>query len=164
VTRLVASAIIREFRDADGSSVLVLANPEIERSRYRGALRATVDALIAHKDPDSRALIATLDRQLAGVVIFGHTAGADGAGRLQLVVTHPGSRRAGIASALVEASVEVLRRNGARFAAVEMPDDPELAQVMALLARCGFSVDARVRDFYRDGVDLALFRRSLIEG
>ncbi len=161
---LEGSVTIREFRDTDRSSVLALVDQEIRRSAYPATLRGAIDAVLAHRDPDSQALVIFRAEELVGIIIFGTVAGAEGAGRLQLVVTDPGSRRTGIASALVEAAVEVLRRSGARLVAVELPDDPELAPAAGLLERCGFAVDARVRDFHRDGVDLVVFRRTLIAG
>lgn len=158
------SATIREFRDADRSSVLALVDQEISRSRYAATLRGAVEAVFAHDDPDSRALVTFRAGKLVGIIIFGTVAGAEGAGRLQLIVTDPGSRRTGIASALVEAAVEELRRSAARFVVVELPDDPELAPAAALLEHRGFVVDARVRDFHRDGMDLVVFRRPMTGG
>ena len=93
-------------------------------------------------------------------MIHGTVAGAEGAGRLQLVVTAAAFRRAGIATQLVEAAVADLRDAGVRFTMVEIPDDPLLAPAISLLERCRFRIDARVPDFYRDGVDLAVFRRD----
>ena len=43
----------------------------------------------------------------------------------------------------------------------EMPDDPAIGQVRALLASVGFEEEARVPDFYRAGVALTLLRREL---
>jgi hypothetical protein len=43
----------------------------------------------------------------------------------------------------------------------ELPDDPVMGQVRALLASVGFEEEARVPDFYRDGVGLTLLRRDL---
>jgi hypothetical protein len=66
-----------------------------------------------------------------------------------------------MATALIDAALDDLRRTAARFVIVEIPDDTKLAPAMALFAQTGFHVDARVRDFFRDGVDLAVLRREL---
>ncbi len=152
---------IRTLRAGDAAEVRALVLPELERSRYPGAPRAALDAVLDGTDPDSRALVAVREQRLIGVVIHGTIAGSLGAGRLQLIVIAPASRRAGVAIALIDAAAGDLRHAGARFVTVEMPDDIELAPAMALLARTGFHIEASVRDFFRDGVDLAVFRREL---
>ena len=155
------AAIIREFRAADGADVRALADPEIGQSRYRSTWRAAVDAVLGRTDPDSHALVAMAGDTLAGVAIYGGIAGSEGAGRLQLIVTELRSRRAGIAMRLVEASLDALRRGGSRVAFVELPDDSTLHGASALLHRCGFHIESRVGDFFRDGVDLIVLRREL---
>ena len=156
-----AADIVRRFHQTDATDIRRLAEPEIERSPYRSAPAAAIDALVTSSDPDTHGLVATRAHAIVAFVIYGLTAGSEGAGRLQLVVTDAAVRRTGLARRLVEAAVERLRGSGARFVIVEMPDDPALAPATALLQRGGFFVEARVRDFYRDGVDLAVLRREL---
>ncbi len=137
-----------------------VAATELASTPYPNAPRAAIDGLIDGSDPDARAIVAVDKGRIVGFVIFGTFAGSDGAGRLQLVVTAPELRRMGIGQRLVEGAIAELHASGARFALVEMPADPALAIATALLERCGFQVDARVRDFYRDGIDLVAFRRD----
>ena len=143
--------------------VRALVEAEISRSRYRSAPRAALESVIAGTDPDSHGLIALREERVSGLVIFGTIAGSVGAGRLQLIITEPGARRVGIATALVHEAFLRLRHGGARFTIVEIPDDPELAPGLALLRRCGFEEESRVADFFRDGVALMLLRRELAE-
>jgi ribosomal protein S18 acetylase RimI-like enzyme len=155
------SDIVRPFDQADVPAIRRLAEPELGRSAYRSGPAAAIDALVTGSDPDTHGLVAIRGHSIVAFVIHGSIAGAEGAGRLQLVVTDNPFRRMGIARRLVEVAVDRLRGRGARFVIVELPDDPALAPATALLHRCGFLVDARVRDFYRDGVDLAVFRLEL---
>ena len=50
---------------------------------------------------------------------------------------------------------------GARFLLAEMPDDPARGTVFALLREHGFREEARVPDFYREGVALTFLRLEL---
>ncbi len=152
---------VRRFSERDAADIRGLVAPEIAASRYPSGARAALDTLIARTDPDSSALVAFLDETLAGLMIHGAVAGALGAGRLQLIVVAPPFRRLGIATALVEAALADLRTVGARAVFVEMAADAALAPSAALLERCGFELDARVSDFFRDGVDLIVLRRDL---
>ena len=152
---------VRRFEAGDATDVRGLAAPEIERSPYRSGWSAAIDAVVRASDPDVRGLVAIRDGVAVAFAIYGTIAGSEGAGRIQLVVTDAQFQRMGIARRLVVAAVEELRGSGARFVSVEIPGDLALAPAMSLLERCGFHVEARVRDFYRDGVDLAVFRRDL---
>ena len=156
-----APLVIREFDQTVAADVQAFVAPEIAGSRYPSGPRASLDALIGKTDPDCRAHVALRGDTVAGVVIHGAIAGTLGAGRLQLIVTAPRFRRTGVARALVGASLEALRSLRARAAFVEMPDDPVLAPSTALHQPCGFHYEARVPDFYRDGVDLIVLRRDL---
>ena len=62
---------------------------------------------------------------------------------------------------LLSAILDEARSEGARLVVAEMPDDPAIGQVRALLASVGFEEEARVPDFYRAGVALTLLRREL---
>ena len=152
---------IRRFRAEDARDIRSLVAPELERSGYPSAPRAAIDALVDGTDADARALVAMDEDAVIAFIIHGMIAGSEGAARLQLIMTAPAFRRSGIARRLVESAIEDLRGAGARFVAVEMPLDPALEPAAALLGRCGFHIEARVRDFYRDGVDLAIFRRDI---
>jgi hypothetical protein len=59
---------------------------------------------------------------------------------------------------LLDAALHDIAARGARLVVVEMPAEPALAPVRSFLLGRGFQHEARVRDFVRDGVDLALLR------
>ena len=153
--------MIRPWQRADADVIRRVAGPVVGDSRYRSAARGAVDSLIEGADPDARGLVAGTDDDVAAFIIYGTVAGSEGAGRLQLIVTSTAVQRQGLGRRLVERAVADLHAAGARFVLVELPDDPMLAAAASLLERSGFRIEARVRDFFRDGIDLALFRRDL---
>ena len=114
---------------------------------------------------ESRALIVhSGSHDLLGVVVFGEVAGALGTGKLHFVGVTAGARLQGIASRLINAAIAVLAQDGARFVLAEVPDDPRVAAMPELLLRSQFVEEARIPDFYADGVALICFRREIVRG
>lgn len=115
--------------------------------------------------PESRGLVAlSPGGEVIGVVIFGAVAGAIGAGRLHYVAVGASARLRGVASGLCAAALETLAREGCRLVVAELPDDAALRPGAIALARAGFIAEARVPDFYRDGVALVFWRADFADG
>jgi hypothetical protein len=76
-------------------------------------------------------------------------------------VLAPGIQADDVGKRLMQAVGNVSRESGARFMLAEMPDDPALGTVYALLREHGFKEEARVPDFFREGVALTFLRLSL---
>jgi ribosomal protein S18 acetylase RimI-like enzyme len=132
-----------------------------ENSFAGPSAQAAFAAALAGGNPEYSALVAEHGRHVVGVVLYGSTAGAEGAGRLSLLVVDPTARRQGVGGALVQAAVAALRRSGHRFVGVEIPDDRLHEAIHALLVRCGFRIESTVPDYYRDGIALTILRRDL---
>ena len=112
-------------------------------------------------DDEHRALVIARDGTVAGLALFGAVAGAVGVSKLHAAVLAPSVSLGDVGERIVSAVVETARRAGARLTIAELPDDPAIGQVRALLSSAGFEEEARVPDYYRDGVALALLRREL---
>jgi ribosomal protein S18 acetylase RimI-like enzyme len=112
-------------------------------------------------DPEHRALVIARDGTVAGLVLFGSIAGTRGGARLHTAVLAPGIDADDVGERLMRAVASVLKGGGARFLLAEMPDDPALGTVFALLREHGFREEARVPDFYREGVALTFLRLEL---
>jgi ribosomal protein S18 acetylase RimI-like enzyme len=112
-------------------------------------------------DPEHRALVIARDGTVAGLVLFGSIAGTRGGARLHTAVLAPGVDADDVGERLMRAATSVLKTGGARFLLAEMPDDPALGAVFALLREHGFREEARVPDFYREGVALTFLRLEL---
>ena len=113
-------------------------------------------------DPEARALIIERDGTIAGLVLFGLVAGARGAARLHALVLDRGVNAGDVGGRLTSAAAVTAASAGARLLVAEVPDDPALGQVPAVLLRNGFREEARVPDFFRDGVALTFMRRDLV--
>ena len=112
-------------------------------------------------DREHRALVIARDGTVAGLALFGAVAGASGVSKLHAAVVAPSVSAADVGARIVAAVIETARREGDRFVFAELPDDPVMGQARALLTSVGFEEEARVPDFYRDGVALMLLRREL---
>jgi len=112
-------------------------------------------------DPEHRALVIARDGTVAGLALFGMIAGARGGARLHTAVLAPGVEADDVGERLMDAVVHAAREAGARFLLAELPDDPAIGTVLALLRQHGFREEARVPDFYREGVALSFLRLAL---
>jgi ribosomal protein S18 acetylase RimI-like enzyme len=128
---------------------------------YGEPMLASVDAALRSTSAEYRAIVAHEGGAVVGVVAFGETAGAVGAGRVYFVAVDASARRRGIATALTEAACAELRERGARFAVIELPEESRLEGAHVVARRAGFSEEARVSDYVRNGVDLVVLRRDL---
>ena len=111
-------------------------------------------------DPEAHAMVVERDGTIAGLALFGLVAGTHGAARLHALVLDRAVDPDEVGRRLVAAAVASAAAAGARFLLAELPDDPALGPVVAVLRRNGFREEARVPDFYRDGVALTVMRRD----
>ena len=154
------SLVIREPAADELPALGALVEAVVGLSPYASVPRYFLSLALARNGNESTALVAEHDRTVVGVVLFGEIAGAVGAGRLHLIAVAPASRRSGIGERLCTAAVAALTSRGARFVIAEVPDEPLLHGGQALLAGCGFGEEARVADYYRDGVAMIVMRRE----
>jgi hypothetical protein len=112
-------------------------------------------------DQEHRALVIARDGTVAALALFGAVAGAIGVSKLHTAVVAPSVSIADVGRRIVTAVVEGARRDGDRLVVAEIPDDPAMGRVRALLSSVGFVEEARVPDFCREGVALTLLRCEL---
>ncbi|HKW48957.1 MAG TPA: hypothetical protein VJN70_16015 [Gemmatimonadaceae bacterium] len=115
----------------------------------------------AGHDDEHRALVIERDGTVAALALFGSVAGAMGVQKLHAAVLAPSVSAGDVGQRIVGAVLDGARGEGARIVIAELPDDPAMGQVRALLASAGFEEEARVPNFYREGVALTLLRRQL---
>jgi ribosomal protein S18 acetylase RimI-like enzyme len=145
--------------DSQGTRVLLLGSlgvtPYIDR-----ALEVLTLAERGH-DPEHRALVVARDGTVAGLALFGTIAGTHHAARLYTAVLAPGVQTNDVGTRLMRSVGDAARMAGAKFMLAELPDDPAIGAVLALLREQGFHEEARVPDFYREGVALTFLRLEL---
>jgi ribosomal protein S18 acetylase RimI-like enzyme len=145
--------------DAQGTRILLMGalgvTPYIDR-----ALEVLAFAERGN-DPEHRGMVIARDGTVAGLALFGTIAGTAGGARLHAAALAPGVQVDDVGGRLMRAVCDSARALGARYLLAEMPDDPALGTVLALLREHGFREEARVPDFYREGVALTFLRLDL---
>lgn len=114
-----------------------------------------------HADPESRALVIERDGTVAALALYGPVAGASDAWRISMVLVAPRVELRDVGRAMIDAVVESVRIAGARLLVAELPADAVLGRSLSLLRANGFSQEARIPDFFREGVALLFLRREL---
>lgn len=155
---------LRPLTARDAPAARALADAVLADAPYGDHLRGALDSVLTSRTDEYRALIASDETAVAGLIVFGETAGARGAGRIYLIAVHAHTRRRGIATALAEAACRDLTERGARFVIIELPDDQRLAGARLAAEHAGFREEGRVADYLSDGVSLLLLRRNCGEG
>jgi ribosomal protein S18 acetylase RimI-like enzyme len=142
--------------------VRTLVERELTATPYLEAVRSALELAIETPGPGSSGLVAVQGVEVAGLVLYGLVPGSDGAGKLHLVVVTASARLRGVGVQLCDAAAAALASAGARFILAEVADDPRIAAGRALLARAAFHEEARVDDFFADGVALLQLRRDVV--
>lgn len=151
----------RPLGPADAVAARALVYAALGVTPYVDRVVELLDQAARGADPEARALVIERDGTIAGLVIFGLVAGASGAARLHALVLDRGVTADDVGGRLTSAAAAAAAAAGARLLVAEVPDDPAIGQVPAVLLRNGFREEARVPDFFRDGVALTFLRRDL---
>jgi L-amino acid N-acyltransferase YncA len=112
-------------------------------------------------DEEHRALVIARDGTVAALALFGAVAGASGVMKLHAAVLAPTVTIDDVGERIIAAVIEAAHAEHARLLVAELADDPAMGQMRALLTSNGFEEEARVPDYFQDGVALTLLRRDL---
>ena len=99
---------------------------------------------------------------LAGYACYGPTPLTDGTYDLYWMAVAPGCRRRKYGQDLIGWVEDGVRQSGGRLIVVETSSQEKYAGTRSFYARMGYEAAARIRDYYRAGDDLVIFRKSLI--
>lgn len=108
--------------------------------------------------PDRVALVVTGADAILGYLVFMVVGEVADLNRIAVV---SGSRRLGVAAALLEAGLEQLPARDVATVLLEVSETNEAA--IRLYARAGFTEIARRRRYYRDGTDAVMLELRLTE-
>lgn len=155
-----AAVVFRPAAESDRAVMHAFIAHDVAGTAYAEVPMYFLKLALEGRAAESRAIVAERDGEVVGFALYGEVAGAFGTGRMHFITVSASARLLAIGAGLCEAAVADLTARGARMVVAEVPDDPVVASGRALLARCGFVEEARVADFYRDGVALLVLRLS----
>jgi ribosomal protein S18 acetylase RimI-like enzyme len=145
--------------DAQGTRVLLMGTLGV--TPYIDRALEVLELAERGNDMEHRALVIARDGTVAALALFGEISGTANGAKLHTAVLAPGVRAEEVGTRLMSAVVETLKQAGSRFLLAEMPDDPAIGNVLTLLRHQGFKEEARVPDFYREGIALSFLRLAL---
>lgn len=152
----------RPLRPEERDDALALLEAVLGATPYHARAREVLEISLRGDDPEHASLAMVSDGKLEALALFGAIAGSIGAARLHFALLAAGLP-AGQGAGLLDALAERSRARGARFLLAELPDDTPWAASIALLRRCGYTEEARIPDYYRQGIALLFLRRELRE-
>ncbi|AFY33568.1 GNAT family N-acetyltransferase [Calothrix sp. PCC 7507] len=101
------------------------------------------------------------DNKPVGVAYAAPERMTEGTWNLYLIAIHPEHQRQGRGKALLTHVEKILTERGERVLLVETSGTKSFEYVRAFYRKSGYDEEARIRDFYTDGVDKIIFRKAL---
>src|SRR5687767_1967488 len=103
VPRTFVTVTLRPLAAHDFAAVRLLADATLRVVPHGDPFRAALDDALRLAGDAHRGIVALDASGLIGLIVFGETAGAQGAGRIAFVAVDPRARRRAVATALIEA-------------------------------------------------------------
>ncbi len=144
--------VVHAAREEDLAAALALIEREKEKNQWIERTADLVKSAVSDPEGEYRVIVAERDGDLVGLAAFGIVAGTIGTGIIYSILVAPRSRRAGIGERLLFQIRDDLASIGARIIVAEIPGDPVVMRFRALLLTHGFVEEARIEDYYSDGV------------
>ena len=143
---------VHAAREDDLGAALALVEREKDKNRWIERTAEFLKGAVEKPDGEYRALVAERDGEIVGLAAYGMVAGTVGTGMIYSILVGPRSRRAGIGERLLFHIKGDLASAGARMIIVEIPGDVVVMRFRALLLTHGFVEEARIEDYYADGL------------
>jgi D-alanine-D-alanine ligase len=106
-------------------------------------------------------VFAERDQRTHGYACYGHIAGTAASYDLYWIAVDASSRRGGLGKLLLAESERLIRESGGRRVYIETSNRSQYVPTRAFYERCGYQLDALLKDFYGPGDDKAIFVRAL---
>ncbi len=118
-----------------------------------------LDVYLSDSAQKDYSFIVEADEQdgATGYACYGKRPLTQGAYDLYWIVVDPRHRRKGIGAHLVAAATEQLKKEGMRLLVAETSGTKGYAAAMSFYLKNGFTIEARIKEFYKPGDDLMVF-------
>ncbi len=121
-----------------------------------------IDIYLTKKDQkDYIIFVADLAGRPAGYVCYGPTPAAEGTFDLYWIAVAPELHKRGIGKRLLKYTEEEVSRKAGRLVVIETSSQPKYKATQDFYLRNGYAIEARIKDFYRDGDDRLIFTKRL---
>jgi ribosomal protein S18 acetylase RimI-like enzyme len=106
-------------------------------------------------------VMAEDDGKLLGVICYGSVPLTEGTWDLYWILRSPGASSRGVAAQLLKTCEEDLRRNQARLLVLNTSSTPPYKPARDYYIRNGFTLAARLPEYYRPGDDLCIYTKRI---
>ena len=112
-------------------------------------------------DPEYIVNVLANDGHIAGYECHGPTPLTEGTYDLYWIVVEPRAQRRGFGKLLLRAAEEDIVRRGGRLLIIETSSQPSYAPTVQFYKRSGYTLEARIHNFYRQGDDKLVLTKAL---
>jgi ribosomal protein S18 acetylase RimI-like enzyme len=106
-------------------------------------------------------VFAEREHQTHGYACYGHIDGTEASYDLFWIAVEASARRGGLGRRLLDESERLIREAGGQRIYIETSNRGQYAPTRAFYERCGYQLDAMLKDFYAPGDDKAIFVKAL---
>lgn len=154
---------IRPTIRADTDAIIALvAGGGVFTDEEVDAVQGLLDFYFRTPDQDEYLFItADDDGRVAGFACYGRIALTKKNYELNWIAAAPDTLRRGAGTLLLRAVEDLSRERGGRFLNLETSSTEPYAAARAFYLRHGYEVVARIPDYYSDGDDMLIYRKSL---
>jgi len=125
------------------------------------ALELLEDRIESGDQSDYYFLFAEMDGKTVSYTCFGPIAGTEGSFDLYWIVTHNDYRGKGIGNLVIEETHRIIREMGGRLVIAETSSLEKYAPTRHFYDRIGYTKEAEIADFYKDGDGKVFFVKRL---
>ncbi|MEO6711970.1 MAG: GNAT family N-acetyltransferase [Mycobacteriales bacterium] len=122
---------------------------------------ATFDRSANGSDPDALWSVITTGGDVVGVSYLGPEQMANGTWNLFFLAVDSERRNSGLGGSLVAAAEIAVRDRGGRVLLIETSGQDGFDRQRAFYARLGYTLEARIRDYYDHGDDKVVFWKDM---
>jgi ribosomal protein S18 acetylase RimI-like enzyme len=152
-------SLIRKITSDDTTTVIALS----ERSGLfnTDGIEQIKERLAGYSGGNDELWFGAFDNVLVGVVYCIPEPMTDGTWNILMLIVSPDSHGQGYGRTLMSHIEETLVARGARLVIVETSSADGLERARAFYPKCGYTEEARVRNFYTKGDDKIIFSKGL---
>jgi ribosomal protein S18 acetylase RimI-like enzyme len=158
-TRSAAPARWRDLQPADRGPIERILRATGAFLEHEVAV--ALELVDAPREQGYRFVVAEQERAVVGYACFGETPCTVGTYDLYWIAVDPATQGQGVGRALMAEVERRLAAEGARLLLVETAGKASYAATRAFYDRCGYTLVARVPDFYAPGDDKLIYCRRL---
>lgn len=154
--------MIRAITEADAPTVADLAvSSGLFSDSEVGIVQGMMSDYFARTRDTGHVCLIDDDDKPNGVAYYEPATATDGTWYLTMIAVRRDGQGAGRGTAMLAEVESRLRADGQRLLLVETSGVPGFALTRGFYAKCHYTEEARVRDYYEPGDDMVLFRKDL---